>query len=243
MKTMAFANRNFKELIRDPITLLFGMGLPVILIFLMSIIQQNVKVTPFAIGRFAPGMAVFSLSFISLFAGMLIAKDRSTSFLMRIFASPMTAWDFIAGYSLPLLGMALIQSAVCFIASFFFGLEINLRVLSALAALLGVALLYVGLGILSGVLLSDKQVGGISSLLINIATLMSGTWFDLQLVGEGFRKVCYALPFAHAVDAAKYALSGQGEALPHLLWVLGYAAVVLALAAVLFRRRMRSGKA
>ncbi len=243
MKSIAFANRNLKEFLRDPITLVFGMGLPVMLIVLMSVIQRNVGVTPFEIGRFAPGMAVFSLSFIALFSGMLLARDRTSSFLMRIFASPMTAADFIAGYSLPLLAMAVLQSAVCFTASFFFGLEVSVRVLAAMAVLLGVSLLYVGLGLLSGVLLSDKQVGGISSLFINVATLMSGTWFDLEIVGEGFRKVCYALPFAHAVDAVKNALSGQGEVLVPLLWVLGYAIVVLAAATVLFNRRMHNGRA
>ena len=122
MRSLAFASRNRKELLRDPLNLAFGIGFPVVLLFLLSAIQANIPVSLFRIARLSPGVAVFGLSFMSLFSGTLIAKDRTTSFLMRLFASPLSASDFILGYVLPLLPIALAQSAICFVTSFFLGL-------------------------------------------------------------------------------------------------------------------------
>lgn len=119
MKTLAFASRNAKEILRDPLNLAFGIGFPLAILFLLSIIQSNVPVSLFEIENLVPGIAVFGFSFISTFSGMLIAKDRSTSFLMRLFSSPLTGANFILGYTLPLLPFAIVQSAICFIAAFF----------------------------------------------------------------------------------------------------------------------------
>lgn len=242
MRLFVFASRNLKEILRDPLNLAFGIGFPLIILFLLTAIQANVPVSIFEIGKLAPGIAVFGLSFISLFSGMLIAKDRSTSFLMRLFASPLSASDFIIGYTLPLLPMAMIQSAICFIVSFFLGLSVNVHVLLALIVLIPVAVFFIGVGLLAGSLFNDKQVGGIcGALLTNLCAWLSGTWFDLNLVGGAFKTTAYLLPFAHAVDAAKAAIQGEYTSiLPHLWWVLGYAVVIMVIAILVFKRKMNS---
>ena len=242
MRLLAFASRNRKELLRDPLNFAFGIGFPLVILLLLSAIQANIPVSLFSIQKLAPGMAVFGLSFISLFSGTLIAKDRTTSFLMRLFASPLSASDFILGYALPLLPMAILQSSVCFIASFFLGLPMNVNVLLALVVLIPPAILYIGIGLLAGSVLTDKQVGGIcGALLTNVSAWLSGTWFDLSLVGGAFKRIAYALPFAHAVDATRAALAGDYASIfPHLWWVIGYAAVIMVIAVVVFKRKMNS---
>lgn len=242
MKTLAFASRNAKEILRDPLNLAFGIGFPLAILFLLSIIQSNVPVSLFEIENLVPGIAVFGFSFISTFSGMLIAKDRSTSFLMRLFSSPLTGANFILGYSLPLLPFAIVQSAICFIAAFFLGLTISVNVLIAFIVLIPTSILFIGIGLLAGSLLTDKQVGGIcGALLTNLAAWLSGAWFDLNLVGGTFKKVAYALPFVHAVDAGKSALAGNYNGIfPHLWWVIGYATVISILAVLIFSKRMNS---
>jgi ABC-2 type transport system permease protein len=172
---------------------------------------------------------------------MLIAKDRSSSFLTRLFASPLSASDYILGYALPLLPIAIMQSAICFLAAFFFGLAINVKILVTLMVLIPTAVLYMGFGLLAGSLFNDKQVGGIcGALLTNLSAWLSGTWFDLNLVGGAFEKVAELLPFVHAVDAAKAAISGEYSSIfPHLLWVIGYGVVIFTLAVVAFRKKMK----
>ncbi|TGA98282.1 ABC transporter permease [Sporolactobacillus shoreae] len=242
MKVLAFASRNRKELLRDPLNLAFGIGFPVVLLLLLSAIQSNVPVSLFKIRSLAPGIAVFGLSFISLFSGMLIAKDRSTSFLIRLFASPLSASNFILGYTLPLLPMAIVQSIICFIVSYFLGLSVNVNLLLALIILIPAAILFIAIGLLAGSLLTDKQVGGVcGALLTNLVAWLSGTWFDLNLVGGAFKTAANALPFVHAVDAARAAVAGDyALILPHLLWVIAYAVVILSLAIYVFNEKMRS---
>ena len=76
MKMLLFAKRNFKEILRDPLNLSFLFGFPVVLLVLLSAIQANIPVSMFEIQHLAPGIAVFGLSFMTLFSATLIAKDR-----------------------------------------------------------------------------------------------------------------------------------------------------------------------
>lgn len=245
MKTLVFSSRNAKEIIRDPINVGFGLGFPLALMLLFSAIQANIPVPLFEIGSVAPGLAVFGLSFISLFSATLIAKDRDSSFLMRLYAAPLTASDFIIGYVLPLLPMAVAQSAVCFAAAFILGLPVSVNVLIAIVVLIPIAFLYIGIGLLCGSIFNDKQVGGLcGALLTNLSAWLSGTWFDVSLVGGVFERIAYLLPFVHAVDAARAAIAGDYAAIfPHLWWVIGYAAVMMVLAVIAFSRKISGGKA
>lgn len=242
MKLLSFASRNTKEIVRDKINLFFGIGFPVVLLLLLTAIQANVPVEIFAIKTLAPGVAVFGLSFVSLFSGIIIAKDRTSSFMLRLFTSPMTASEFIFGYTLPLLPMALAQIIICYIIAFFLGLEITLNVILAVIVLIPAAILFIAIGLLCGSIFNDKQVGGVcGALLTNVSAWLSGTWFDLELVGGAFKAFADVLPFSHAVNAGRFALLGQySKILPELAWVMGYAVIMFALATFVFTKKMNS---
>lgn len=241
MKTMVFAGRNGKEILRDRLNLAFGLGFPIILLVLLSLIQSNVPVDIFAIEKLTPGIAAFGFSFIALFSGMIISKDRTSAFMLRMFTSPMKASNFIVGYTLPLIPMAIVQSIICFAFALVFKLEITVNILLAIMVLLPAALLYIGIGLLCGSIFNEKQVGGVcGALLTNVSAWLSGTWFDIKLVGGVFEKIANLLPFVHAVDAGRYALAGEyGKILPELVWVIGYAIAVLVLAILVFMRKMK----
>ena len=146
MKMLTFSKRTLKEILRDPLTLLFGLGFPSVLILLLSAIQANVPVSLFEIDSLAPAMTVFGLSFITLFSATLIAKDRESALLMRLYATPMTAADFILGYTLPILPIALAQSAVCFLVGALLGLELTVNILYAVLFVLPISLFFIGEG-------------------------------------------------------------------------------------------------
>lgn len=237
----AFSGRNTKEMLRDPLNLAFGLGFPVALLLLLTAIQSNIPVSLFELDQLTPGIAVFGLSFVSLFSATLISKDRTTSFLMRLFASPMRASDFILGYTLPILPMAVMQTLFCYAVALALGLKFTPNLLLAVLVSLPAALLFIGIGLLCGSVFNDKQVGGIcGALLTNLSAWLSGTWFDLNLVGGAFQSIAYALPFAHAVDAGRAAVMGDYAAImPHLWWVIGYALAILAVAIFAFQRKMQ----
>ncbi len=242
MRILTFAGRNTKEILRDPLNLAFGLGFPLVLIVMLSAIQANVPVSLFEIEQLAPGVTVFGLAFITLFSATLIAKDRGSSFLQRLYTTPMTAADFILGYTLPVLPVAVAQSCVCYVAAVILGLDITINILYAVMFIIPISLLYIALGLLCGSVLNDKQVGGVcGALLTNLSAWLSGVWFDLELVGDGFKKLAYALPFVHAVEMERAVLSGNiADAVPHLWWVLGYGIILLFAAVLLFLRQMKS---
>ena len=241
MRAYTFSVRTAKEILRDPLTLFFGIGFPLVLLFLLSAIQANIPVSLFEIENLTPGIVVFGLSFISLFTATLVSKDRSSSLLQRLFTTPMKSGDFLAGYILPLIPISLMQGAVCFIAAIVLKLPISINILYSLLLLIPISLFYISIGLLCGSLLNDKQVGGIcGALLTNLSAWLSGTWFDLELVGGTFKKIAYSLPFVHAVEMEKCALSGSFEGFgEHFAYVAVYTAVMLTLALFVFTKKMK----
>ena len=210
MKTLTFAKRNAKEILRDPLNLFFGLGFPIILILLLNTIQRNVPVPLFEIQHLTPGITVFALSFMTLFSATLIAKDRETALMQRLYTTPLKATDFILGYALPIIPIAVGQSAVCYLFAIILGLEVTVNILLAILFILPISVLFISLGLLFGSILTDKQAGGVcGALLTNLSAWLSGTWFDLELVGGVFEKIAHALPFFHAVELERALLMGN----------------------------------
>ena len=241
MRLLTFSERIAKEILRDPLNIMFGLGFPVVLILLLSAIQANIPVRLFEIGHLTPGITVFGLSFMTLFAATLIAKDRESALLQRLYTTPLTALDFILGYVLPILPIGLIQSMICYAAAILFGLPVTVTILYALLFIIPVSFFFIALGLLCGSVLSVKQAGGIcGALLTNLTAWLSGVWFDLELVGGAFKKIAYFLPFVHAVELERAVLRGNyTEVFPHIWWVLGYAAAAVIFAVLLFLRQMK----
>ena len=241
MRSLTFAKRNLKEILRDPLNLSFLFGFPVVLLLLLSAIQANIPVSMFEIEHLAPGVMVFGLSFMTLFSATVIAKDRMSSFMHRLYTTPMKPVDFILGYTLPLIPIAMMESAVTYLVAILLGLTPSVHLLLSVLFMIPISMLYIGLGLLCGSLFNDKQVGGIcGALLTNVSAWLSGIWFDLDLVGGVFRQIAELLPFVHAVEMERAVVAGNlSGALPHFLWVLGYAAFVLILAVFAFLRQMK----
>lgn len=221
----SFAGRCAKEILRDPINLAFGLGFPLVLLVLLSSLQANIPVPLFEIDTLTPGIAVFGLSFLTLFSATLVAKDRESAFLQRLYTTPLTGADFILGYLLPLLPIALGQTVACYLFAVPLGLSMNIRIVFAVVGILPMAVFNISLGLLFGSLLGVKQVGGIcGALLTNLSAWLSGVWFDLELVGGVFEKIAHALPFYHGAELEKALFAGSFDAaLPHLLIVSLYA--------------------
>ena len=158
---LTFANRNAKEILRDPLTLIFGLGFPLVLILLLTAIQANVPVPLFEIDSLTPAITVFGLSFMTLFSATLIAKDRGSSLLQRLYTTPLKPTDFILGYTLPIIPFAIVQSVICYIVAMILGLEITVNIVFAVLLIVPISVFFIALGLLFGSILTDKQVGGI----------------------------------------------------------------------------------
>ncbi|MBE5867674.1 MAG: ABC transporter permease [Lachnospiraceae bacterium] len=241
MRMMTFAKRCIKEILRDPINLVFGLGFPLVLLLLLSALQANIPVPLFEIETLTPGITVFGLSFMTLFSASLIAKDRESALLQRLYTTPLTGFDFIIGYMLPILPIALGQTVICYLFAIPLGLTFSVNVVYAVIGIIPMAIFNIALGLLCGSIFGVKQVGGIcGALLTNLSAWLSGVWFDLKLVGGFFEKLADMLPFVHAAEMEKALCGGNFElAAHHILPVLGYSVLITVVAVFSFLGQMK----
>ncbi len=241
MRMMTFAKRCAKEILRDPINLFFGLGFPLVLLILLSAIQSNIPVNLFEINNLTPGITVFGLSFMTLFSATLIAKDRESAFLQRLYTTPLTGLDFIMGYMLPILPIAIAQTLICYVFAIPLGLDFNLNVVYAVIGIIPMAVFNISLGLLCGSVLGVRQVGGIcGALLTNLSAWFSGVWFDLNLVGGVFKRIANMLPFVHGAELEKALFNGNFDvAASHILPIVLYSTLITAVAVFCFLRQMK----
>ena len=241
MRMLTFAKRCTKEILRDPINLGFGLGFPLVLLLLLSTMQKNIPVNLFEIDILTPGITIFGLSFMTLFSATLISKDRESALLQRLYTTPLTGCDFIIGYMLPLLPIALGQTVICYLFAIPLGLTVSVNIIYAVIGIIPMAIFNISLGLLCGSIFGVKQVGGIcGALLTNLSAWLSGVWFDLKLVGGLFEKIANALPFVHAVEMEKALFAGDFQAAAsHILPIAAYSALATVVAVLSFLSQMK----
>ena len=241
MRMLTFSKRCAREILRDPLNLAFGLGFPLVLLVLLSAMQANIPVNLFEIDTLTPGITVFGLSFITLFSATLIAKDRESALLQRLYTTPLTGLDFILGYMLPILPIAMGQTVICYLFALGLGLTFRIEIVYAVLGIIPMAIFNIALGLLCGSLLNVKQVGGIcGALLTNLSAYLSGVWFDLKLVGGFFERIANVLPFVHAAEMEKALFRGDFElAAHHVLPVMLYSILLTAVAVLCFLRQMK----
>ena len=241
MRMLTFAKRNAKEILRDPLNLGFGLGFPLVLLMLLSALQRNIPVSLFEIDTLTPGITVFGLSFMTLFSATLVAKDRESAFLQRLYTTPLKGFEFIIGYMLPLLPIALAQTVICYLFAIPLGLTVSANIIYAVIGIIPMAVFNIALGLLCGSIFCVKQVGGIcGALLTNLSAWLSGVWFDLKLVGVFFEKLANALPFFRAAEAEKALFGGNSElAFSHILPIIIYCISITAVAVFFFLKQMK----
>lgn len=241
MRSLVFAKRNIKELIRDPLNIFFAAFFPIVILFIFAFIQKNVPESIFKLEILTPGVAVFGLSFISLFSGILISKDRTSLLFMRLFASPMTSKDFIIGYILPLLPIAVAQSIIVYGTALLLGLSFTINILTSIVILIPTMFIFIAIGLIAGALLNDKQVSGLcGGLLTNVSGWLSGAWFDVKLIGGGFATFANMFPFIHSVNVARAAMDGTFSILStSFIITILYAIVLILISIFVFNKKMK----
>lgn len=248
MRSLAFAKRNLKEILRDPLSLVFCFAFPVVLMVIMLLIINStvpdISVVPqFKIENMFGSMCVFSFTFLMLFTAMLISKDRNSSFQSRLNVSPMKSYEILFGYVLAILPLAFVQVALIFCTSLCFGLSVQWNILLAILSLVPSMLLFIGFGILLGSLFNEKAVGGMCSLIINLAVFLGGMFFPMETMNNAFTIICDILPFAPGIKLPKMIISNStaGIWLPIMTLVL-YMLMIFSVSIVVFQIKSKSDK-
>ena len=236
--------RNLKEILRDPLSLIFTLGLPLVMEVLFYLLFH--KLTPqFEMKYLAPGIVVFSESFLSLFVGLLLAIDRSTSFLTRLYVSKAKSFEFIFGYALAIIPIIFVQSILFFLVGGIIDSSIfSVGMIYAILLSLVTSMFFIGVGLLLGSACNEKSIGGVASIVIAGQSILSGMWFPIEGLNGGVIKVMEVLPFRNATLLIQNVFNGIGNTfndfVKPLLIVLGYGALVFVLAIILFKNKMKS---
>ena len=240
MRTLNFAKRNFKELIRDPLSLIFEIALPIFLLFIFQ--QIKVPGEEYALQNFTPGIVMFGFSFITLFTGALIAKDRGTSLLIRLGISPMKPREYILGYILSLLPIILVQNVLFFIAAILMGLTFSINIIYTILVSLVISIMFISLGILIGSIVSEKASGGVGSIIVQLVCFTSGMYFSKDLVGEGFARVCECLPFESALTILRAVMNNDFGMIEtrNIITLAIYLILIIAISVIVFKKKMTS---
>lgn len=250
MRAIIFGRRTIKELLRDPLSYIFCLGFPMIMLLIMTAVYESVPpeagVEIFRIDNLAPGIAVFGLTFVMLFTSLQVSKDRTTSFMMRLYASPMKSADFVCGYTVAMIVLAVAQQMITFIAAIIIGsiTEVNLNItgmMLCILSLLPVMIMYIGFGLIFGTVLSDKSAPGICSIIIAGAGMLGGIWMPVEMMGGTFLKVCDYLPFRPGVVVARCAFSRKYDNFFHfMVEIFVYAVVLYVLAIIILNKKMKN---
>ena len=250
MKTLVFAGRNFRELLRDPLSYIFCLGFPVIMLTVMTIINKSIppeaNMTIFSIENLSSGISVFGMTFVMLFTALQISKDRCGAFLTRLYASPMKPYEFIIGYTIPIIIIAVVQCFITYTASYIISLIIGNAIsisgifISSLV-LIPSEIMFIGFGLLFGSIFNDKSAPALCSILISLSCILGGIWLDVESLSGGLKKICQVLPFWHAVRTGRMSLNNTydrfGES---MLIVCIYAVVIYLVSITVFRIKMKN---
>lgn len=251
-KISAFSVRNAKEILRDPLSYIFCLGFPLVMLVIMTLVDRSIPaqagMTIFHIENLCGGIMVFGLTFVMLFTAITVAKDRSGAFLLRMYASPMTAMDFVLGYLLPMLCIGVLQALLIGAGSWVVsllvgdGLPVGGLLLAAVAAIPS-AVFFIGLGMLFGTLCNEKAAPGLCSIIISLGSFLGSIWFDAEATGGVLLTISRCLPFHYCTKSLRAAvqLNLSGEAFWGPLGIVtACALVMISLAAVVFRGKMRA---
>ena len=242
MRILNFAKRNFKEIIRDPLSIIFSVLLPLILLFVFK--QINIPSESYELQNFTPGIVVFGFSFISLFTAMLISKDRTTSLLIRLGISPMKPIEYILGYTLSIIPIIIIQNTLFFILAIILGLSFSINIIWAILISIVIAILFIAIGIIIGSLFSEKASSGISSIIVQLVCFTSGMYFPRELLGDVFSKICEFLPFESCVTIIKGIMNNNLEIISarNIVVFCTYTIAILVISVIVFKKKMISLK-
>lgn len=240
MRMLNFAKRNFKELTRDPLSLIFEILLPLFLLFIFK--QINIPEETFNLENFTPGIIIFGFSFITLFTATLVAKDRTTSLLIRLGTSPMKPSDYILGYILSLMPIIIIQDILFFLVAILLGLSFSINIIYAILISIIISILFITLGILIGSLVSEKATGGVGSIIVQLVCFTSGMYFPKELIGNTFSKICELLPFESSLNIIKGILNNNLGIIDtkNIIVFLTYTILTIIISSIVFKKKMTS---
>lgn len=199
-------------------------------------------------GRFESGASTQLLLFIflnSLNGAVWIIETRRLGIARRIMSTPTSTAALVAGQLLGRLAVALLQALIIVLGTLiFFGVDWG-NPLGTAAVVVSFSLVGTGAAVLLGSLFGSEQQAGPVALLLGLGlAALGGSMAPLEVFPHTARRIAHLTPHAWANDAFSKLLDHGGTAasvLPQVGILLGFAALLLAVATWRLRRTLTLG--
>ena len=208
----------------------------------IEIIQKESQIASPFINWFIPGMAIYGLMILIPTVGGIMVRDRLRGFLLRLMTTPARPSDFIFGYTMPFIPVIIISAAIYLGVGFLMGLNIMGSFGLAYLILFIAGICCLGIGMIMGTIArSEDQASGVPWIFIVPLAMISGAWFEAEMMPAALIKVAEVFPFLHAINACRDVISG-GMSLSSisydLYWLIGWTVALFAIGIAVFRKSM-----
>ena len=192
----------------------------------------------------APGIIIFGLLILIPTSARIIVHDKEKGFLSRLLTTPLRPVEFISGYSLCLVVIAIAQIIIFILVGWLLGMDIVGSVGLAFLIFFLTGLCSIGIGmVVASLSKSENQAEPLCWIFAMPLAILSGCWFSVEMLPSYLRNVAYAFPYTHAIDASRAVITrgvGMEVVSNDVLFLAGWAVGVFAIGVILFRRSMRS---
>jgi ABC-2 type transport system permease protein len=192
----------------------------------------------------APGIIIFGLLIMIPTSARIMVTDKESGFMGRLLATPTYPWEFIAGYSVSMLIIAIIQIIIFILLGMAFGMNIVGNIALAFLIFFLTAICSISIGMIVAALSrSSSQTEALCWLISMPLAILSGVWFSrdvmpgyIQLLGDLF-------PYSHAVSAARIIIirgAGFSAVSGSILILTAWAFIAFTVGIILFRYKMKA---
>lgn len=246
-----FAKRTYREILRDPVSLIFGLAFPLVLLVVLQIICKNLVsngmdvLDCYEIDKLMIGVSIYSFSFTSFYAGIRVSKDKNEGYIQRFYPSRLQLEDYILGYIAPLLLITFMQSICCVATSFILDTILGLDKLHfgpnyiiLILMMIPCELIFICIGLMLGCSFKANESIGIFIGIILITVLTANIFFPAESFGSGYVIFCKILPFYPTVEALNCLINGITEAFPYYFVTIIYLFALMLLSVIIFKIKM-----
>ncbi len=191
----------------------------------------------------APGIIIFGLLILVPTSARLMVKDKEAGYMSRLLTTPTRPWEFISGYSLALVVIAIVQIIIFIMLGVAFGMNIVGNIFLAFLVYFVAGLCSIGIGMVVAALSkSENQAEPLCWLIAMPLAVLSGVWFPQEIMPDFIQVLGDIFPFSHAVSASRMIIirgADFGAVSSSIIFITAWAAGAFMLGIALFRHKMK----
>ncbi len=180
-KTLAVVSVGIRQMLADPLYLMFAIALPILITWVMSFLPDQAGGGGYEMAILGVLVMFVGLNIITS-AGGYILDEKQNGTWQRILASSTSYWELMAGYFIKIFVLAWLQTLILLLSSkYLFGAPWNQGYLEIIIVLTVYIFAMTGFGLfITGFLKSEGQVQMVAMGVVMVGTMLGGVFFPID---------------------------------------------------------------